>query len=724
MKRAAIVLASIFGVAGALLLALFFAYLGITAGVRLDPEKLTLDTACVRVYDIGGDPMETAERESVSIRSLPAYVPNAFVAVEDKRFYTHNGMDYRRIAKAMLKNAASFSFREGASTISQQLIKNTHLTSDKTIARKLKEMKLTRALERRYSKEEILELYVNSIYFGHNAFGIGSAANFYFGKDAEELTPAESAMLAALVRSPNTYSPFKNPEKCLGRRDFVLSLMLKQGYITTAQYAEARKTPLPALPTESSRNVYLSRVFEELSAIFPEAGSGELGSLKVYTAFDKNLQNELESAEVSSDYCAVVLDNRTHAVKALHSTCGTPKRLPASVIKPLLVYAPAIEENLISPATPLSDERTDFGGYMPDDCDGASGKYVSARYALAHSVNIPAVRVLNALGCDRACSYLEKLRLPVEEEDRTLALALGGMKEGFPLPALAEAYAAFANGGCFAPFSTILRVESESGKVIYNYRPQKTRVFSDETCALINDMLKTAAKEGTAKRLACLPFSVCAKTGTAESKNGNTDAYTVAYTAEDAVAVWLGNRDNSPVDATGGGLPANIALRVLKALYADGAPQEFPACGGVERVAFDRLSYENDHKIVLSDPLAPVGENLYELFRKSAMPTEMCDRFSAPKIVCPGISVKNGTVYLELCQTKYYEYEVKRKNRGETTTIYRGKFQKLICDNSVRAGESYTYSVTPYYKDHAGETVTLPSVHIEAGGELPEDWWK
>ncbi len=723
MKRAAIVLFVLFGSAGVLLLSLLFAYLGITAGAGLEPEKLTLDTACIRIYDEGGKAMETARRKSVAYESFPDYLPNAFVAVEDKRFFAHGGIDYRRVAKAMWKNLTSFSFREGASTISQQLIKNTHLTSDKTITRKLKEFKLTRALERRYSKEEILELYVNSIYFGHSAFGVGRAAEYYFGKDAEELTPAECAMLAALVKSPNTYSPFKNPEKCLSRRNFVLKLMLEQGYLTTAQYAEAAKEPLPSAPSESGENAYLSRVYEELAALFPDARTGELGSLKIYTAYNAALQAELEKTEAESDAAALVLDNRTHAIKAYHTTCGTLKRLPASVIKPLLVYAPAIEENLISPATPLSDERADFGGYSPDDAGGASGGYMSARYALSHSVNIPAVRILNSLGCDRAARYMAKMGLPVEEEDRTLALALGGMREGYSLPALADAYSTFASGGTYYPASCILRVEDEKGHVLYRHSPAGTHVFSGETCALMSDMLQTAAKEGTAKKLASLPFPVCAKTGTAEGKGGNTDAYTVAYTAEDTVAVWLGNRDNSPISATGGGLPANIALRVLRVLYDDRTPAPLPACNSLIRVAYDRLSYENDHKIVLADPSAPVGENLYELFRPSALPQETCRRFSEPTISEPRIFVKNGAVYIVLCQTKYYDYVVKRVNRGQTTTIYSGKFQKLICDNSVRAGESYVYSVTPYYLSRAGKTVTLPSVRVEAPSALPDDWW-
>ena len=205
MKRAVKIIMILLFAAALVPTAFLGYYFSVTAGEKLHAEKLTLAQSCVQFYDKDGREIENPSqiRESVPLSSLPPHVGNAFVAVEDKNFYRHNGFNYKRIAKAFLKNIATFSFREGASTISQQLIKNTHLSGEKTINRKLKEFKLTRILEKNYSKEEILELYLNTIYFGHDSFGIADAARFYFGKKAEELTPAESAMLAALVKSPN-----------------------------------------------------------------------------------------------------------------------------------------------------------------------------------------------------------------------------------------------------------------------------------------------------------------------------------------------------------------------------------------------------------------------------------------------------------------------------------------------------------------------------------------
>ena len=724
MKRLLKILLIILAAILILMTALIIYYFVVTAGTKLDENKLVLSDTAVTVYDIHGAKIETQSGGGCAkIGSLPDYLPNAFVAVEDKRFFSHHGLDYKRMVKAAMKNTATFSFREGASTISQQLIKNTHLSNEKTIERKLKEIKLTRSLEKKYSKSEILELYFNSIYFGHSAFGLNSAAHFYFDKNPQELSPAESAMLAALVKSPNRYSPFKNPEKCLARRNFVIGLMKEQEILTEEEAATALNEPLPTAPAEAHKtNAYLELVLEELSEQFPDMQSGD--SLKVYTYYEPALQAELEKTQADSDLILLIRDNRSQGIKALHSTCGVLKRLPASTIKPLAVYAPAIEENLISPATPVLDEKVDFGGYSPSNYGGKYGGYMSVRYALSHSVNVPAVKLLNTLGLDRAASYLEKMNLPVDSEDKTLALALGGMKEGYTLSALADAYAIFSNEGIFNESSTILRIEDKIGNTIYSHEPQGKKVFSEDTCALMNDMLSTAVKEGTAKKLKSLPFSVCAKTGTGGTAAGNTDAYILAYTTEDTVAVWLGNKDNTPISATGGGAPADIALRVLQALYDERNPSDFPANDDIVRIALDREEYEENHRLMLADPASPNYLALHELFRKSAIPEATSTKFSTPKIQKPLIFVKNGAVIIQLCQTQYYDYEVKRECDGEILTIYSGKYRKEIIDNSVRSGKNYTYTITPIYQGIVGEAVILPSVHIEESTEIPDDWWK
>ncbi len=725
MKRAITLLMVLLGMAAVPVLAALFYYVGVTANVRLDPDKLTPDTAFAELYDGDGRPIECAAAQGdVPGSDIPDHVKNAFVAVEDKRFYRHSGLDLRRIAAAVVHNLTRRSFSEGASTISQQLIKNTHLTNEKTIARKLKELKLTRALEKRYTKEEILERYLNSIYFGHKAFGIGGAAAFYFGKQPSDLSVAEGAMLAALIRSPNRYSPFRDPEKCRARRDLVLRLMREQDYLTGYAYRAAAAESLPEQPAEQTKNAYCARVYEELAALIPERACGGWNALRVYTYCDGALQRAAESLACDTDLCAVVRDNAQNALLALHATAGTPKRPPASIIKPLLVYAPALEENLISPATPVADEKTDFGGYAPDDYGGARGGYMSVREALAHSANIPAVKLLNCLGVDRAAAYLQRMGLAVGKRDRSLALALGAMEHGFTLPQLADAYATFANEGMFAPASAIRRIEDRSGKVLYEHRPATRRVFSEDVCYLMNDMLQTAAREGTAKKLKTLPFPVCAKTGTAGAKDKNTDAYCIGYTKDTVAAVWMGNADNTPVAVTGGGAPAGAVQSLLKTIAKKRKPSAFAACEQVVRLRYDRQIYLNEHAVVLSDPAAPPYDDPAELFRRCAQPTKTSTRFSHPHIAKPRIEVQNGAVNIILCQAEYYDYEIKRENRGKYTTIYSGKYCKIIRDNSVCAGERYEYSVTPLYNGRRGDTVVLPQVSLPGPHGGPDDWWK
>ncbi len=713
------------------ILALFIWYLSVTAGSNLSPQKLTLTRASVCVYDKNGGLISeispSGEREAARLCDLPEHLPFAFISVEDKHFFRHHGLEYGRIAKAAVKNVLSRSFREGASTISQQLIKNTHLSGEKTLNRKFKEIKLTRQLEKRYTKEEILELYVNSIYFGHNVFGISNATQFYFGKSPAELAPAESAMLAALVKSPNRYSPFQNEEKCLSRRNFVLKLMKEQGYLTENEYQTAVNTPLPVTPNaEREENGYLSLVCRELYEILPDASAMDMRNLHVYTAYDGQIQEALReiARSAESDYCFVARDNREHTVKAYVSSCGSVQRLPASAIKPLLVYAPAVEEGFLSPATPILDEKVNFGGYSPSNYGGKYGGYMSARYALSHSVNVPAVKILNELGCEKACSYLFRMGMSVPKEDYSLALALGGMREGFTLLQLADGYATLANYGDYTPSRAILSVKNERGRTIYRANKRKTPVFCEETCALLNDMLYTAVKEGTARKLSSLPFPLCAKTGTGANINGNTDAYTLAYTADDTVAVWLGNADNSPIQTTGGGVPADCALRILKSIYRDNTPSPFPVCEGVARVNLDKVAYEKNHRIELADEGAPPVSCVAELFSKRNMPHLKNTRFTHPTIEKPTIFTQNGAICIQLCQTEYYEYVVKRKNGNQETVVYRGKYQKEIIDNSAEIGKIYVYSVQPFYKGRAGETVTLPAIRIETSSQPPSEWWQ
>lgn len=716
----------------------------VTKDASLDPEKLLLSENKIELFDACGEKVKNAAaftpQETFRLEALPEKAKFAFVDTEDKGFYKHGGFDVKRMAKATLKNIRTRSFKEGASTISQQLIKNTHLSQEKTVRRKLKEIKLTRQLEKKYSKDEILEKYLNTIYFGHSCFGLQSAAEFYFGKQPEELSLADAAVLAGLVKSPNNYSPFRHPESCLRRKKIVLSAMLAQGHVTEEERAEALSEPLPETPSPSTLDKsYFARVFDELEELSERYDFTLGGNIRIYTHLDPALQSYLEALADQSETDKVysVLNNETHGFRAYYSTAGDIRRLPGSLIKPLLVYAPALEENLISPATPVLDEKTDFGGYEPKNFDDSYNGYISVRESLSRSVNIPAVKILNSTGIAKSAEYMKKMNLEISAEDYSLALALGGMKDGFTLNEMMSAYSAFPNGGEYAKAGFIRKIVIDE-RTAYTQNERTTRVFSEETAYLIDDMLKTAAETGTAKKLRSLPFPIAAKTGTGGTKNGNRDAYALSYTTKDCVGVWLGNADNTPTDITGGGLPANIVLKINEYLYRNTPPDDFSRPSGIVSANLDKTEYYNAHNMILADDLSPVGYRFSELFKKSALPAVKSDKFTHPAISAPSLSYENEQVAIRLKPgaPDAYEYVIDRFDSVAHTTVYSGKFKEIFIDENLEPGKTYVYTVTPVYGNVKGKGVSLPAVTTKkADDELipvvpdtpppitQKDWW-
>ena len=716
-------------------------YFAVTKDAVLSPKKLALSDKTFTLYDRNGVSIENTAltfTQSVKLSEIPKETQIAFVGVEDKRFYSHNGFDVRRIAKAAINNLRSRSFKEGASTISQQLIKNTHLSQEKTFSRKLREWKLTRALEREYTKDEILEKYLNVIYFGHNCFGLQSAARFYFDKQPCELDLADSAILAGLVRSPNNYSPFKNAEKCAKRKESVLRLLFKNGAITKQQMQKALEKDLPLSPKNTTKDFgYLHFVFDELSALSETHGFTIGGKVEIDTYLDCAAQKTLESVALDytqSDKTFIVLDNRTHGFKACVSSVGAIRRLTGSLLKPMLVYAPALEENLISPATPILDEKINYGGYSPGNFDGKFHGYVSARECLANSLNVPAVKLLDSLSMEKGAAYLEKLNLPVEKDDLSLAMALGGMKNGYTFRDLIAAYASFPCGGTFSPCGFISSIRID-GKTVYKHILNEKRVFSEETAYLTTDMLCSAARTGTAKKLRSLPFQIAAKTGTAGTEKGNSDAYALSYTTRDTVGVWLGNATGELIEHTGGGLPCNFLLIInerLSKLYPTPI-ENFAKPINVTSVTLDKISYYDTHTMCLADKLAPQEYTFQELFKKSAIPLKTSDLFSNPTILPPNLAYENGKVVITFNDrlSMLYSYKIERYDYATHSTLYVGDYMQTFTDENVVKNKNYVYSITPIYQGKKGKTIVLPTVSTKEG-ELPQttdkeilerDWW-
>lgn len=705
----------------AVFIALLCSYYIITADARLDVSKLINYGQSIEILDADGNKIESTslsgKRKSVLLKDLGQNTINAFIASEDRNFYKHNGLNYKRMLKALYTNITTRSFKEGASTISQQLIKNTHLSNDKTITRKLKEIRLTKQLERKYSKNEILEMYLNTIYFGHNCYGLQSAANFYFSKNAEELNLAESATLAGLLTSPNNFSPFKNCEKSISRRNTVLKNMYSCGFINKTDLNSAAAQPLNANKTHDGERFgdYVSAVLDELEDIDFDF-YGNAAQCKIYTYLNREIQSFIENIPYKCDN-SVIITNNNHGVEAYKTTINGAKRQPGSTIKPLLVYAPAIENKIIHTFTKISDEKVDYNGYSPENYDKKYHGQVTVAQSVANSYNIPAVKTLNSLSIKQAENYASLLDINLDDEEKNLALALGGMKHGLSLKEICDAYDTFRNGGSHCKSGFIKQICNANGKTIYSNTNEEKRVFSEGTASLINEMLIETGKSGTAKKLKHFKFDIASKTGTCGNTHGNTDAYAISYTADATFGIWLGDRNCERLNVTGGRDCCNIMKDLLSLYYSKYEPQKLEVNAGTATIEIDRQEYDKHGKIMLADKIAPTACKLKVKCHCKNIPTDRSLRFTEPTISKPKILVDNNNTIIELCQAEYYSYVIKRDN----IIVYDGKWLDKFTDKPT-AG-TYEYSVTPYYSDgkerHFGKTIKLDKIII--GNELKDN---
>ena len=357
-------------------------YFYVTNSSNLDKSKLnSASPSTIEIYDKNNNLIRPKNENLISISKIKKHTKDAFISAEDKRFYSHNGIDFIRIGGAIISNLKSRSFSEGASTISQQLIKNTQLSSEKTITRKLKEIKMTKQLEKSFSKDEILEFYLNNIYFGNGCYGIENASNHYFNKSAENLSIEESALLAGTINAPSLYDIESNFEKANNRKNLILKLMKSYGKISENQYNEAVSSEIKLnIQKQSNSNFLYNEILKEASQKL-DISEEKLknNNYKIYTYIDLNLQNKIKEI-IKSNYsnldcnpniASIVTDNKSNGIIAIVGNKKTfeTKRQPGSIIKPILVYAPAFENNTISPATKIVDEKVNIGGYSPENAD-------------------------------------------------------------------------------------------------------------------------------------------------------------------------------------------------------------------------------------------------------------------------------------------------------------------------------------------------------------------
>ncbi|MFD2370765.1 PBP1A family penicillin-binding protein [Brevibacillus sp. GCM10020057] len=579
------------------------------------------------IYDKNGKEMTSLirqkNREYKPINEMPKMLVNAFLAVEDKRFFEHKGVDMIRIGGAILNDIRKGSLAEGGSTITQQLARNVFLSLDQTFWRKTKEMSIAIGLERKYSKDQILEMYLNRVYLGEGEFGVEDAANYYFGHSVsdEKFSIAEAAMLAAIPKAPTTYSPFNNPEQAKLRRDTVIRLMYEQGIITEAQKNEAQAEPLPTAPTEvagaslkKGYRAFFDHMLEEAEAKYG-VSEEELyrGGWEVYTTFDPKLQDAMieqyanaknfpkDGAQRGVESAMIVVDaknggiagmmgGRHYAPKGFNYATDM-QRQPGSSFKPLAVYAPAIDTDpgKWESNSSLSNERQSFNGYEPRNYNNQYSKSVSMNRALIESLNVPAVWLLNEIGVNTGIKYLEKFGIDLAPEDRNLAIALGGLSKGTSPLKMAQAYTAFANGGVMSEAHSITKLTNKTIGIERVYEPKQTEVLKPQSAWEVHTMLVRAVQEGTGKAARISGRHVAGKTGTTQSIAGgsdvNKDAWFVGYTPEYVGAVWMGfdPEDKQHLMRQGSSLTAQMFSKVLAEGLKGVKARDFEPPGGVQK---------------------------------------------------------------------------------------------------------------------------------------------
>ena len=708
----------------------------INSSLKFDEQSLKQINTNFYIFDSENSPLYESDNqvEKVSLDTLPDYIPASFLSIEDKKFYEHKGLNYKRILKALYNNIKSGSRAEGASTISQQLIKNTHLSSEKTITRKVKEMLLTKKMEKVLTKNEILETYLNAIYFGNGAYGLESASKTYFNKPAKMLTIAESATLAGIIKSPRKYSPIYEKEACLNRRNVVLNEMQKDKVITLDEYQKAVSEPLTLnLSTKKGQNFYEKAVIEEACKEL-NLSEKDLASkgYYIFTYLDKQAQNSLTNSINNDDFyqqnsfgntadsAGIVIDNTTGGIIAFNGKSDydivNMKRSPGSSIKPILVYAPSLESGVISPITPILDEPTSFDGYKPQNVGGKYYGYISATQSVEKSLNIPAIKIMQVTGIEKCKEMAKNCGIEFDKNDKNYAIALGGMTSGTTVKQLANSYTPFAQNGAFLEAKFIRKICDKNGNVICKNNAQSHQVMSEETAYLMTEMLQSGVKKGTSSRLRDLPYELAGKTGTVGIKNTNlnSDVWSVAYTKNHTFGVWLGNSTGDKKymlegSNNGGTFCTSMLKQTISSFYDNSNKKAgtFEMPKGVVKVELDSQELENNHALMLADSNTPEIFKTTASFNEKYKPKLVAKSFSELKAVNLSAKVTDNKTKLSFNALPQVEYKIYRINDDEfklIDTIKNEKGQVEITDDSLENDCFYTYYVEAVATNYASQT--------------------
>ncbi len=611
--------------------------------VRSQPLPAAAISQTSQMLDLHGNVIDTfhagENRRSVPLDDISRDLIHATLSIEDRRFYEHYGFDLRGLARAVVVNVQNMSARQGASTLTQQLARNLYLSHEKTWQRKLKEAMYTAKLEMDYTKDDILSMYLNQIYYGHGSYGIEAASMLYFDKHASELTLAESAMLAGIPKGPKYYSPYMDMKNAKDRQYLILESMTEGGFITKEQAENAYREVLDLKPLDSGEPEGFAPYFRDyirqlaLDEIGIQPSVLNKGGITIYTTLDQNIQNAAEDAikngipgDSGQQAALVAIDPRNGYVKAMvggrdyrtnqYNRVFARTRQPGSAFKPLL-YLTALRSRYMTPVTQFRSEPTVFSydegrkSYEPRNYgDKYANDLIDMRRAISSSDNIYAVNTLMTIGVDKVIQTSKDLGIS-SPLDPVPSLALGSSPIS-PFE-MASAYSVFASGGFRVEPIAILRIEDRKGKVLYEAKPVMNQPISPAEAYVMTSLLEGVFEQGgTANRVSSIiKRPVAGKTGTTDY-----DAWLVGYTPELSAAVWVGHDKNKKLTLAEAHRAAPIFASFMEGALSAVPPKMFAVPEGVSTVYIEpstgRLA------------AASCGERRLETFLSGTEPTEIC----------------------------------------------------------------------------------------------------
>ena len=721
----------------------------LTKDMFLNENSVVVDTSGEVIATLGSE----QKKLTVDFEDIPDNLVNAYVSIEDERFYSHHGIDIRRTGGAILSYITHFGNSSyGGSTITQQLVKN--LTGDTTdsITRKVKEWWKAFLLESYYSKDEILELYLNVIYVGPNIYGVQTGAKYYFDKEVEDLSLAECAYLAGINNSPNSYNPFgdsDNSELINNRTLTVLDKMHELGYINEDEYNDAEKEVEKGLDFEQGEIKTESAIYSYhtdalISEVIGDLAEDKnitetfaqnylyLGGLTIHSTQNSRMQDEVEKeflkkqylldsddGESTSQAAMVVLDHETGEVLACVGGLGEKEyfrglnratqsqRQTGSSIKPLAVLVPGIDKKIFTASTIYNDEKTTFeGGYAPGNNAGYLGE-ITVRRALESSQNIPFVEMMEEVTPKEAISYLENMGITsLTQEDESLGLALGGLQNGITPLEMAAAYATIANDGEYIEPVFYSSITNSTGKIIMEAEQDTRNVFSEQVAYVVKELLTQPVEgsNGTATYCSISGIDVAAKTGTTDE---NYDKWLCGFTPYYTAVTWFGFDQNETIDYNNQNPAGIIWANVMRRIH-----------NGLQNISFVKPG-SIDTEMICADTgmIARTGcTNTYEEYFLRGTAPDLCTEHSGSKLNDSGSNTENTSQSTGIYRDDEEELELDPDD--EEKIVEENEIVEEPIDNEIETNEPEIDNIPEDSNTENSNVVDIPPTTDESENEI------